>query len=94
MPKEGDLRVWWIPQVPMQAFRVPVKNVDEAILILNTLADYDLFQFNNNIKPDYCNEGGLERFEEKDNDWFEYYDEEGRDIDEIIKDRAEPTTAS
>jgi hypothetical protein len=25
--KDGDLSVWWIPQVPMKAFRVPVANV-------------------------------------------------------------------
>lgn len=53
-------RVWWIPQVPMQRFFVPVKSPDEARLILTTLAKYDLFQFQNKIKPDYCNAGGLE----------------------------------
>ncbi len=42
--KEGDLRVWWIPQVPMKAFRQPVANVEQAILLLNTLAEYDNFQ--------------------------------------------------
>ncbi|GAG34679.1 unnamed protein product, partial [marine sediment metagenome] len=32
MPKKGDLQVWWIPQVPMKAFTVPVKTVEEAKL--------------------------------------------------------------
>lgn len=86
MNKRGDLRVWWIPQVPMRAFRVPVKTVDEAILLLDTLADYDLFQYYNNVKPDYCNAGGLEVLDE-DGDWCEWYDEDGYDIDELMRER-------
>ena len=56
----GALRVWWVPQVPMKKFIVPVGTVKEAVLIMNTLADYDKFQYENNVKPDYCNVGGLE----------------------------------
>ena len=49
---------------------------------LYTLANYDLFQFENNIKPDYCNAGGLEEFNGKD--WLEWEDEDGDNIDETI----------
>lgn len=56
----GFLRVWWIPQVPMKSFYVAVKDLDEARLILKTLADYDLFQWRNKVKPDYSNVGGLQ----------------------------------
>lgn len=77
-PKDGDLRVWWIPQVPMKAFHVPVKTVNEAKLLLRTLADYDLFQYENRIKPDYCNTGGLEVFEAEG--WMEW---ESDDFDDI-----------
>ncbi len=83
MPKEGDLQVWWIPQVPMKAFTVNIKNTDEAILILNTLDYYDRFQYENNIKPDYSNVGGLNIYE--DGEWITWYNEEGDDIDEIIR---------
>ena len=80
MTKRGDLRVWWIPQVPMDAFYVSVNNAIEAKLILNTLADYDQFQLDNNIKPDYSNTGGLEVFE--DGEWTDWYEKEyGQDID-------------
>lgn len=85
--KGGDLRVWWIPQVPMHSFNVLVKNVEEAKLLLNTLADYDIFQFKNRIKPDYSNTGGLQVFE--NGEWVEWYNEEGEDIDEVIKNRTE-----
>lgn len=81
MSEEGDLQVWWMPQIPCKAFDVPVKTLDEAVLILNILAKYDDFQLKNNIKPDYCNAGGLNVFE--DGEWSTWYDEEtGVDIDE------------
>jgi hypothetical protein len=83
---EGTLRVWHIPQVPMKPFHVDVKSVREAKLILDALAFYDIFQFKNNIKPDYCNAAGLEVF--RDGDWEEWEDEEScEDIDHIDEER-------
>jgi hypothetical protein len=81
-PVEKQLRVWWIPQVPMKAFRVDVKTIDEAKLLLDTLAKYDIFQFENKVKPDFANAGGLEMFE--DGEWCEWYDDEGNSIDDIL----------
>jgi hypothetical protein len=83
--KEGQLRVWHIPQVPMKAFNVLVDSVEDAKKILRVLWDYDIFQYDNNIKPDYSNTSGLETFND-DGTWEEYYDDKGRDIDEIMKD--------
>lgn len=82
--KEGQLRVWHIPQVPMDnLFNVYVDSIKEARLVLDTLAIYDLFQLEYKIKPDYSNVSGLEVFE--DNEWIEWHDKDGNDIDEIIK---------
>ena len=78
---EGDLRVWWIPQIPMKAFYRAVKNEAEAQLLLETLADYDLFQYENKVKPDYANAGGLQMFE--DGEWSDWHDPStGDDFDE------------
>lgn len=71
---DAKLKVWWIPQVPMKAFEVSVSSVEEGVKIMNILADYDTFQFENNIKPDYSNVGGLSMFE--DDEWVDWYDEE------------------
>jgi len=80
MPKEGDLQVWWCPQCPMKSFKVDVENIDEAMLLLNTLAYYDLFQFENKVKGDYANAGGLNVYEGEE--WITWYDEEeGEEID-------------
>ena len=73
-PKEGDLRVWWIPQIPMKAFRFSVASVEIGRKFLEVLAQYDLFQFENNIKPDYSNTGGLEIFE--NGEWTDVGEEE------------------
>ncbi|KKM20794.1 hypothetical protein LCGC14_1641930 [marine sediment metagenome] len=86
MGKEGDLRVWHIPQVPMKAFYVEVKSIEEAIKILNVLANYDDFEFINKVKPDYSNVQGLERWE--NGGWIEWEDENYNSILEVI-DEAE-----
>jgi len=76
---KGDLRVWWIPQVPGKAFYVPVNSPQMAKKILDVLANYDLFQLKNNIKPDYSNVGGLHEFDGME--WGDWCDEDGNDID-------------
>lgn len=78
MTAEGELKVWWIPQVPMGAFEVPVDTVEEAALILNVLAEYDAFQLINKVKPDYANAGGLVVFE--DGEWCDWEGDEDHDF--------------
>ncbi|ATS92489.1 hypothetical protein St11Ph5_00026 [Escherichia phage St11Ph5] len=58
------LRVWHIPQVPMKAFQVETNSLQEAVKIKNALADYDLFQYENNVKGDYANANGIEMWDE------------------------------
>jgi len=80
-PKEGDLKVWWIPQIPMKPFEQPVQTPLEGAVLCRALALYDLFQFENNVKPDYSNAGGLQVFE--DGEWIDWYDDEtGDDFNE------------
>lgn len=77
---KGDLSVWWIPQVPMEAFRQEVKTIIEGKLLLETLAMYDLFQLENNIKPDFSNAGGLQMFNGEE--WEDIESEDGDSIDD------------
>lgn len=81
-PKEGDLQVWWKPQVPMKSFIYPVDSVDEAALIINVLGLYDLFQYENKVKGDYANAGGLEVYE--DDDWVDWWSDDFDDIHEYM----------
>ena len=73
-PTNGSLRVWWIPQIPMNPFYYPVSTAKEGRLLTEALALYDIFQFENRTKPDYCNAGGIEIFE--DGEWNDYDEEE------------------
>jgi hypothetical protein len=90
--KPGDLQVWWVPQVPMHPFCVPVNSVEMGIKIIDVLAGYDEFQFKNKIKPDYCNTGGLQRWcEDGDGNgnpgWEDWFDEDtGEDNPQIWLD--------
>lgn len=83
--KEGDLRIWWIPQLGCGGqFNVDVDSPEEAKKLLGVLANYDIFQLNHRIKPDYCNAGGLCVYEadgEGGFEWCDWYDENGYDVD-------------
>ena len=87
--KIGDLRVWWVPQIPMtKQFTVDVSDVAEGVKIMAVLADYDVFQFDNRIKPDFCNAGGIDRWcDDLDGDgtpgWECWYDEESGEYDPV-----------
>lgn len=75
----SQLKIWWIPQVPMPAFRREVDNLVEAKLLLDTLATYDIFQYENHLKGNYCNVGGLEVYDTESQEWIEWYDLETGD---------------
>lgn len=85
----GQLQVWWIPQVPMKPFLVEISSVEEGVKIMDVLAEYDAFQFENNIKPDYSNVGGIRRWR-ADSDgegtpgWEDWYDEETGEDDPYL----------
>jgi hypothetical protein len=86
------LRVWHVPQVPGDPFYCAVPSVRDAIIVLNILADYDLFQYRNHIKPDYSNAQGLEVLRD-DGEWEEYEDGNGDTITTIMaeeEDRENP----
>lgn len=64
------IRVWWDPQVgrdERDPFVVYVDTMEKAKLVYDTLAEYDLYQYETAIKPDYANAGGIDVF--KDDEW-------------------------
>jgi hypothetical protein len=81
-----QLKVWWIPQVPMkETFTVLLSSFSQAKVLLEALAQYDLFQFDNRIKPDYCNVGGLMILEE--GEWIDFETVDCEDIDSLTLDQ-------
>ncbi|APW58627.1 hypothetical protein [Paludisphaera borealis] len=57
---EVEMRISWMSQTTMEPFTYPVPDMDTASLLLDALAQYDLFQFERKVKPDYANCGGAE----------------------------------
>ena len=81
----GQMRIWHIPQVgaSVPTFYVPVASVQEASKLLDVIWDYDNFQYENKIKPDYCNASGLQVYG-ANFEWEEWYGEvDGEMYDEI-----------
>lgn len=74
--EEVRLRVVHYPQIPCDPFYVDVKDLEDANRIMSLLAHYDLFQFHENIKPDYSNVTVLEQWDEEEGDWVDWSDEE------------------
>lgn len=83
------LRVYHLPQIPCAPFHVPVATVAEAVLVLNTLANYDLFQLKHRIKGDYANASGLDVWDEGEGGWVEWEGEEGESIDDVLRAQEE-----
>ena len=85
----SKLRVWWVPQVPMKAFYVPVNSPEEGKKLLDILSAYDMFQLSNSIKPDYCNVGGLQMWDEEEKEWHDWYMETEDDYFDSVDDYCE-----
>jgi hypothetical protein len=79
----------------MKAFEVEVDTPEEGAKLLDTLANYDIFQYENGVKPDYSNAGGLLMFDPDDDEddasgsWLEWCDDDGCDIDEHMRIKGE-----
>lgn len=71
--RDKPFRVWWVPQIPLRSgekpFYVEVPDFKTAAILEGVLAAYDEYQYDNKIKPDYANAGGIERWDEAEGDW-------------------------
>lgn len=75
-------RVWWIPQVGsgITPFFIECPTPEFALRTIEVLAEYDLYQLRENVKPDYSNAGGIQRWEDQTGEWEDVeYDEDERD---------------
>lgn len=93
---DKKFRVWWCPQIGVKKnFLIPVCSIEEAKKIMDILAAYDCYEYNQNIKSDYANYGGLEVFNEEVQEWedWEYEDNDDYfdDIDEYCERKSEIT---
>ena len=89
------MRAWWNPQVGSvsDTFIVPVNSLEEAKKVMDILAAYDVCQYNNRIRADFANTGGVEMWNEEDQEWEDwFYDEENSyydNVDQYCEEKSE-----
>jgi len=64
---EGDLKVKYIPQIPMKAYEVPVPSLEIGKIVLNAVVGLSIFELENRVKSDYIDYAAIVRFE--DGEW-------------------------
>lgn len=82
-----ELRVWWIPQIPMEPFAFNVPSLQTGIVLLEALAQYDQFQLEHNTKPDYCSIGGMSwrHPELTEGEWYDFDPNDEYDLAEVTE---------
>ena len=60
-------------------FREAKAKIDSIARFVNTKVDEGVF-------PDHCSIAGLEEYDENDNEWYDWYDEDGNDFDDHFRD--------
>ena len=87
-----ELRVCHYPQIPCKPFITVVSSLEQAKFLYDVLANYDLFQYKNKIKPDYANmtviEQRIDKLNKEEQEWESWYDEETEtdDINEYFEE--------
>lgn len=80
-------RITHYPQIPCKPFTRMVRTPEEGAILAETLAYYDLFQYENNIKPDYSNSTFLEVWNADEGEWEGWYREsDDAELDELIEE--------
>jgi len=80
---DKNFRVWYIPQIPWEAYKVYVDTITEWILVAKTIIWLSIFEFENKIKPDYSDAIWLE--EKVDWERSERMNDEWETIDDILE---------
>lgn len=68
-------KIWYVHQMPSEAFEREVADPATGQQILDIIYELALFQFANNMIPDYANTGGVVYLDE-DGDWSDYNPDE------------------
>ena len=83
-PTEGDIQIWYIPQLPGKAYtvNVPSRDLGEAQRILDAIIGLSIFEFENKVKPDYSDAAGITRWETDGDGGFNWFEVDEEEIEE------------
>ncbi|UXE05024.1 hypothetical protein SEA_LTON_51 [Gordonia phage Lton] len=77
-PKVGDLKIWYIHQVPGKPYEQTVPDIATGQAILDAVYQVALFGLEHRWWPDFANMGGISRFEDLGDEvaWCDVDDDE------------------
>lgn len=81
----SKFKIWYNHQVPGPSYEREVPNPEVGQQILDTIYDVALYQFRNNMIPDYANSGGIVYLDE-DGEWSDYDPDDWEDAYEYPDD--------
>lgn len=81
MAKEEKLRVWY-GILGTETYYQEVKTPEEAKLVIDSIARFLNAKVEEGVFEDHCSAAGLEVYDNDEQDWVEWYDEDGLDLDE------------
>lgn len=90
---EGDLMVWYIPQVPGEAFErfIPhhpgddQKELSFALILQDVMLGLSAFEFEHRIKPDYSDAAGIARWETDGETGYAWYEVDESELTPILE---------
>lgn len=75
MENATRFKIFYIPQVPMPAFEREYEDFETAKEVLNAIINFSIFEYDNNVKPDYSDVAGISFWEEAEQDWEDVEEE-------------------
>ncbi len=79
--KNHTLRIYY-HIVGTETYYQIVSSAEEAKLILDSICNFVNMKIGEGVFPDYCTVGGLEEYDADDDEWYDWYDEDGYDFDQ------------
>lgn len=76
-------RISYIPQIPMPAFEREYSDFQTAKAVLNAVIRFSIFEFDNNVKPDYSDIALMDFWDEEYGDWENIDDKEWEEDYEV-----------
>lgn len=78
---EEKLRVWY-SILGTETYYQEVKTPEEAKLVIDSIARFLNTKIEEGVFENHCSVAGLEEWDEENEEWYDWYDEEGFDFDE------------
>lgn len=80
----SNLRVYY-HILGTETYYQTVSSVEEAKLVIDSIAKFINMKVEEGVFPDHCSIAGLEEYDEDDNEWYDWYDEDGDDFNEHFR---------